>query len=80
MQGNVVEWCRDWYHSKMPGGTDPDLSAIQGTRNRDRTFSRSRRGAAWLDPGWVGRSAFRQRFEPERRSDHIGFRVAAVKP
>jgi formylglycine-generating enzyme required for sulfatase activity len=25
------------------------------------------------------RSAFRLRFEPERRSDHIGFRVAAVR-
>jgi len=24
-------------------------------------------------------SAFRLRYEPERRSDHIGFRVAAVR-
>ena len=26
-----------------------------------------------------GRSAFRLRFEPERRYDHIGFRVVAVQ-
>ncbi len=79
MHGNVVEWCRDWYHAKLPGGRDPDLSSAKGTPNRDRTFSRSRRGSAWPDDGWPSRSAFRQRFEPERRSDHIGFRVAVVQ-
>jgi formylglycine-generating enzyme required for sulfatase activity len=78
MHGNVCEWCRDWYHSKLPGGDDPDLSSVKGTRNRDGTFSRVRRGGAWCDDGWPNRSAFRQRFEPERRSNHIGFRVAAV--
>jgi formylglycine-generating enzyme required for sulfatase activity len=79
MHGNVVEWCRDWYHTKLPGGTDPDLSAVKGTMNRDGSSSRSRRGSAWTDDGWPSRSAFRQRFEPERRSDHIGFRVVAVQ-
>jgi len=47
--------------------------------NRDGTFSRSRRGSAWTDDGWASRSAFRQRFEPERRYDHIGFRVVAIQ-
>ncbi len=79
MHGNVVEWCRDWYHAKLRGGTDPDLSLVKGTRNRDGTFSRCRRGSAWTDDGWASRSAFRQRFEPERRADHIGFRVVAVR-
>lgn len=78
MHGNVVEWCRDWYHAKLPGGRDPDMSSVKGTMNRDGTFSRSRRGSAWTDDGWASRSAFRQRFEPERRADHIGFRVALV--
>ncbi len=80
LHGNMVEWCRDWYHQKLPGGTDPDLSAVRGTRNRDGTYPRSRRGSAFTDDGWVCRSAFRQRFEPERRYDHIGFRVAIVRP
>jgi formylglycine-generating enzyme required for sulfatase activity len=80
MQGNVCEWCRDWYHAKLPGGDDPDLSSIKGTMNGDGTFSRVRRGGAWCDDGWAFRSAFRLRFEPERRADHIGFRVAAVRP
>jgi formylglycine-generating enzyme required for sulfatase activity len=82
MQGNVVEWCRDWAHAKLPGGTDPDLYDAKATaaKNRDGTFSRSRRGSAWTDDGWASRSALRQRFEPERRADHIGFRVVAVRP
>jgi formylglycine-generating enzyme required for sulfatase activity len=80
MHGNTFEWCRDWYHPKLPGGVDPDLHAARdtATRNRDGTVSRVRRGGAWTDDGWVCRSAFRLRFEPKRRSDHIGFRVAVV--
>ena len=80
MHGNVVEWCRDWYHARLPGGIDPDLSSVIGTPNRDGTQSRCRRGSAFTDDGWASRSAFRQRFEPERRYDHIGFRVAAIHP
>jgi formylglycine-generating enzyme required for sulfatase activity len=33
----------------------------------------------WADEGWPCRSAFRLRFEPERRADHIGFRVVAAQ-
>jgi formylglycine-generating enzyme len=79
MHGNVYEWCRDWYHQKLPGGDDPDLSARKGTINRDGSFSRVRRGGAWCDDGEPCRSARRHRYEPERRSDHIGFRVVAVQ-
>jgi formylglycine-generating enzyme required for sulfatase activity len=82
MHGNVCEWCRDWYHAKLPGGVDPDLYSAKATASRNRTgdVSRSRRGSCWADDGWPSRSAFRQRFEPERRYDHIGFRVVAVQP
>ena len=73
MHGNVYEWCRDWYHQKLPGGDDPDLSSRIGR-------SRVRRGGGWTDDAWACRSAFRLRFEPERRYDHIGFRVVAVRP
>jgi len=72
MHGNTFEWCRDWYHSKLPGGTDPDLYLATAA-------SRVRRGGCWADEGWPCRSAFRLRFEPERRYDHIGFRVVAVQ-
>lgn len=79
MHGNVFEWCRDWYHARLPGGSDPDLYAVQGTPNRDGTYSRVRRGGAWNDDGWACRSALRLRYEPERSSDHIGFRVVLVR-
>jgi formylglycine-generating enzyme required for sulfatase activity len=79
MHGNVFEWCRDWYHAQLPGGTDPDLSSVKGAMNRDGTYSRVRRGGAFVEDGMYCRSAFRLRYEPERRSDHIGFRVVAVR-
>ncbi len=81
MHGNVVEWCRDWFHAKLPGGTDPDLYLAKSTAQLNRTgdVSRARRGSAFTDDGWASRSAFRQRFEPARRYDHIGFRVVAVR-
>lgn len=80
MHGNVFEWCRDWYHARLPGGVDPDLSSSRGARNSDGTFSRVRRGGCWADDGRACRSAFRLRFEPERGHGHIGFRVVAVRP
>ncbi len=80
MHGNIFEWCRDWYHIQLPGGVDPDLYAAESSAMLNRTgdHSRVRRGGAWTDDGWPCRSAFRLRFEPHRRYDHIGFRVVAV--
>jgi formylglycine-generating enzyme required for sulfatase activity len=82
MHGNIFEWCRDWYHAKLPGGVDPDLYSAKATAVRNRTgdVSRVRRGGCWSDDGWPCRSAFRLRFEPDRRNDHIGFRVVVVQP
>ena len=79
MHGNVWEWCRDYYHAQLPGGTDPDLYESKGLPNRDGTYSRVRRGGAWVEPGWACRSACRLRYESHRRSDHIGFRVVVVE-
>jgi len=79
MHGNEFEWCRDWYHTKLPGGVDPDLCSVQGTRNGDGTYSRARRGGSWGDDGWACRSALRLRYEPHRGADHIGFRVVAAR-
>jgi formylglycine-generating enzyme len=82
MHGNTFEWCRDWYQRKLPGGVDPDLylAAASTTEGQRGGTSRVRRGGCWADEGWPCRSAFRARFEPERRYDHIGFRVVAVQP
>ena len=81
MHGNTFEWCRDWYHARLPGGVDPDLYLARATATKSEhgDISRVRRGGCWADDGWACRSAFRLRFEPERRYDHIGFRVVAVR-
>lgn len=82
MHGNIFEWCRDWFHMRLPGGTDPDLYDAKDTATKSEhgDISRSRRGGCWADDGWYWcRSAFRLRFEPERRYDHIGFRIVAVQ-
>jgi formylglycine-generating enzyme required for sulfatase activity len=79
--GNVFEWCRDWSHPTLPGGVDPDLYEAKSTAapGKNGDISRVRRGGCWADEGWPCRSAFRLRFEPERRHEHIGFRVVAVR-
>jgi len=81
MHGNVFEWCRDWYLRFPPRGEDVDLHSAQrsATRSEHGDISRVRRGGCWADDGWACRSAFRLRFEPERRADHIGMRVVAVQ-
>jgi formylglycine-generating enzyme len=81
MHGNIWEWCRDWYHFAYPGGADPDLHDAMDTATASEfgVISRSRRGGGWTDDGWPCRSAFRLRFEPERRYDHIGFRLVVVR-
>lgn len=80
MHGNIFEWCRDWYHAILPGGANPDLHDAKdtATKSANGALSRARRGGCWADDGWPCRSAFRLRFEPERRYDHIGFRVVIV--
>ncbi|HVK12757.1 MAG TPA: formylglycine-generating enzyme family protein [Gemmataceae bacterium] len=81
MHGNTFEWCRDWYHARLPGGVDPDLYGAKESaqKNRDGSASRVRRGGAWTDEGKYCRSALRLRFEPDRGYDHIGFRVVLVQ-
>ncbi len=51
MHGNIYEWCRDWYHSRLPGGTDPDLYTAKSTATKSEhgDISRSRRGGCWAD-------------------------------
>jgi len=78
MHGNLFEWCRDWYHARLPGGIDPE-AIERGAPNGDGSYSRVRRGGAWTDEPQYCRSAMRLRYESERRSDHIGFRVVAVQ-
>lgn len=73
MAGNVSEWCQDAYRDEYP--TDgADESAAQGGTGSTRVM----RGSSWLDAPDASRAAKRFAFDPQRRRDFIGFRVALL--
>ena len=71
MHGNAWEWCRDWYHKELSGGTDPGATKMA----TDRVI----RGGGWFDFARSSRSAARSRRVPDDRFSDLGFRVAAVQ-
>ena len=69
MHGNVWEWCRDYYATNLPGGTDPLVEHGSG-----RVF----RGGGWDCPARGCRSAGRDRRMPGYRYGNLGFRASLV--
>jgi len=67
MHGNVMEWCRDWYSVKLPGGRDPEV--LTGSERVLRSGNRGIKGDHC-------RSASRSWAEPSVQRSFIGFRVA----
>lgn len=71
MQGNVYEWCIDFYTEALAGGVDP-AEMKEGD-------SRCIRGGAWNRPAKSSRSAYRYSYDPSQRTRSIGFRVVLVE-
>ncbi len=69
--GNVLEWTRDAYEEKLPGGADP---FVPGAGAADPVI----RGGGWQAGGQYCRSADRNRGAPTIRIAFLGFRLAAV--
>jgi formylglycine-generating enzyme required for sulfatase activity len=69
MNGNVWQWCSDWYGPYHGGNVTDPVGAPPNT-------VRVMRGGSWDDASDYCRSACRYWVGPDRRENYIGFRVA----
>ena len=78
MNGNVNEWCQDWYRNRNPGGnvTDPT-----GPTEQVFGWGRVIRGANGDSYTRICRSAYRDDYDPSPsgRNSVIGFRLVSFR-
>lgn len=73
MHGNVWEWCADDWHETYDGAPTDGSAWVEGGKSNQRLIFR---GGSWGTFPRYCRSAYRNSYDPDLRSDYIGFRVA----
>ena len=73
MDGNVNEWCQDWYGENYYIQS-PDTDPHGPTSGSGRVY----RGGGWLDIAANCRSARRTGFKPVYSGDNLGLRLVRI--
>ncbi len=84
MQGNVSEWCLDWYREelpKIPAELNRSFYIDGGLEFADhRNLDREIRGASYLNEIYDLRSSHRSSTRPHNGFPRLGFRLARTYP
>jgi formylglycine-generating enzyme required for sulfatase activity len=73
MVGNIFEWCSDYFYVNNPESRTSKFSGEYSDLLLD--MERVIRGGSFNDYWRVARCAFRNKFNPKKNSNFIGFRV-----